>query len=316
MAFFISPRNVSRCAGSTIDTGLFFQSCWANTVSTPRWRDWQSFRTRATSASDHAAYCVSDSTDWNPAWAASSNSSSIDPLSISSIKVVLIPGLKGAAGWPWAARLVVRSPADCMKVRRFIAFRLPPLPSEAIQPAVLRTNHHAPRGYRRRSRQWRAGFEIPKLLSGGQIEHVEMAVVGAYVHPAVRYGGGRIDARLAGERPDGLAGSGVQAMDQLVPPAQNNAVAGRGGRGVERELGGLPLVSPAYAFLAHAGAHHFIVEIAEPGPLAEHRRRSGGRAARGKLHHLLAVRQADSVEDFIAAGDIDRKSTRLNSSHA
>src|ERR1039458_3988021 len=139
------------------------------------------------------------------------------------------------------------------------------LAPEAIQPAVLRTDHHPPRGYRRRSRQWRAGFEIPKLLSGGQLEHVEMAVVGTDVHAAVRYGGRRIDARLGGERPDGLAGSGVQAMDQLVPPAQNDAVARRRRRGVERELGGLPLVPPQNALLAHAGAHHFIVEIAEPG---------------------------------------------------
>jgi len=52
--------------GSTIDTGLFFQSCCANTVSTPRWSGLQSFRTRATSASDQAAYCVSDSTRLEP----------------------------------------------------------------------------------------------------------------------------------------------------------------------------------------------------------------------------------------------------------
>ena len=62
-------------------------------------------------------------------------------------------------------------------------------PPEAVQPPVLRTNHHPAGGYRGRSRKRGAGFEIPKLLSGGQIEHVEVAVVGTYVYPAVRYGG-------------------------------------------------------------------------------------------------------------------------------
>jgi hypothetical protein len=52
-----------------------------------------------------------------------------------------------------------------------------------------------------------------------------MAVVGTDVYPAVRDGGRGIHAGLGGERPDGFAGSGIQAMDQLVPAAQNDAVA-------------------------------------------------------------------------------------------
>jgi len=90
--------------------------------------------------------------------------------------------------------------------------------SEAIQPAVLRTNHHPARGYRPEKPTVARRLRNPKASFRWQIEHVEMAVVGTDVHPAVRYGGGRIDARLGGERPDGLAGSGVQAMDQLARP--------------------------------------------------------------------------------------------------
>ena len=58
--------------------------------------------------------------------------------------------------------------------------------AEAVEPPVLRADDDAAGGDGGGGGKRGAGFEIPELLAGRQIEHVEVAVVGTYVDAIAR----------------------------------------------------------------------------------------------------------------------------------
>ena len=76
-----------------------------------------------------------------------------------------------------------------------------------------------------------AGVELPELLAGRGVEHVEPAVARADVDAAAGHDRRRVDARPRRERPGRLAGGRVDRVDDLVAAADDHAaVAERGGR--------------------------------------------------------------------------------------
>src|ERR1035441_8499845 len=170
---------------------------------------------------------------------------------------------------------------------------------EAVKPPVLGADDDAAGGYGGGGGKWGASFEIPELFAGGEIEHVEMAVVGAYVNPVTRDGRGRIHAGSRGESPDGLAGSQIQAVDLFVTPADHEALPRDCRRGVERERTG---VAPDDALATHIGGDHLIGERAVVGPIADAHGGGAGITAGGELHRFAAVSDAYAVKDFVAAG--------------
>src|SRR5438309_798214 len=76
---------------------------------------------------------------------------------------------------------------------------------ETIHPSILRSDDDPALrdGGRRRDR--RAGVELPMLLPGGRVEHVEVPVVRPDVDAAGRDGGRRVDPRPRHERPGRLS---------------------------------------------------------------------------------------------------------------
>src|SRR3954471_1789134 len=74
----------------------------------------------------------------------------------------------------------------------------------------------------RRGGHRRAGFVLPDRLAGGEIEHVEAAVVRPDVDARPGHGGRRFDARPRRERPHGLAAGGIDGVHDLVTSAEDH----------------------------------------------------------------------------------------------
>src|SRR6266849_3904753 len=96
---------------------------------------------------------------------------------------------------------------------------------ETIETTVLRPDYDTAARDGRRRGERRSRVEVPLLLAGGGVEHVQMAIARSDVDAPARDSRRRVHARPRHELPDPFAARSVDRMDRFVASPDDDAAA-------------------------------------------------------------------------------------------